>query len=57
MSTPVAILAALVVGALLTYGASRATASVSQSPAFLRWMVAVFITYLALISLPVLAGL
>ena len=57
MSTPVAISAALFVGALLTYGASRATASVSRGTVFLRWMIAVFITYLALISLPVVASL
>ncbi|MEJ2207272.1 MAG: hypothetical protein P8170_24615 [Gemmatimonadota bacterium] len=57
MSTPIAVSAALFVGALLTYGASRATASVSRGTVFLRWMIAVFITYLALISLPVVASL
>ena len=53
MTTPVAVLLALVVGSLLTYGATRATASVHQGRTFLRWMVVVFATYLALITLPV----
>lgn len=53
MSTPVAILLALATGALLTFGATRATASVHHGKAFLRWMIVVFATYLALITLPV----
>jgi len=56
MSTPLALVLALLTGALLTFGATRATASVSKGPVFLRWMVTVFVTYLVLISLPVLAG-
>ncbi len=53
MSTPIAILLALVAGALLTFAATRATASVHQGSTFLRWMLVVFATYLALITLPV----
>jgi hypothetical protein len=53
MSSFLAVLLALVVGALLTFGATRATASVQRSGAFLRWMMVVFATYLALITLPV----
>lgn len=56
MPTPLAILLALGIGALLTWGATRATASVQHGPRFLRWMVVVFVTYLALISLPVAVG-
>jgi hypothetical protein len=56
MSLPLALLLVILSGALLTYGASRATATVSTGPVFLRWMIAVLVTYLALISLPVLVG-
>jgi hypothetical protein len=56
MSTPIALLLVILTGALLTYGASRATESVSRGPVFLRWMIAVFVLYVALISLPVLIG-
>lgn len=53
MKTPLAVVLALVVGGLLTYGATRATANVHRGKTFLRWMVLVFVTYLALITLPV----
>ena len=56
MSTPLAILLTVVIGALLTWGATRATANVLNGKVFLRWMVLVFITYLALITLPVALG-
>ena len=56
MPKALAIFLVLGIGFLLTYGATRATASVQHGPAFLRWMVVVFVTYLALISLPVLIG-
>jgi hypothetical protein len=56
MSTSIALLLVVLTGALLTYGASQATATVSRGPVFLRWMIAVFVLYVALISLPVLAG-
>ena len=56
MSTPLAVLLAVTVGALLTFSASRATASVRQGRVFLRWMVVVFAAYLALITLPVALG-
>lgn len=53
MNTPVAVLLALLVGGLLTFGATRATANVQKGGIFLRWMLVVFVTYLALITLPV----
>lgn len=56
MSTPVAVFLAVAVGALLTFGATRATANVLNGKLFLRWMVVVFVTYLALIVLPVALG-
>lgn len=56
MRTSVAILLVLAIGVLLTYGATRATANVSSGKVFLRWMVVVFVTYLALITLPVMAS-
>lgn len=56
MSTPLAVILAVAVGALLTYGATRATANVLNGKLFLRWMVVVFGTYLALITRPVALG-
>lgn len=56
MPTPIAVILVLGVGLLLTFGATRATANVSRGAVFLRWMVVVFVTYLALITLPVIAA-
>lgn len=56
MSTPLAVLLAVMTGALLTFGATRATASVHRGKVFLRWMLVVFATYVALISLPVIVA-
>ena len=56
MRTTLAVLLALGVGALLTFGAARATASVQRGGVFLRWMLVVFATYLALITLPVVVA-
>jgi hypothetical protein len=56
MSKALAVLLVLGIGFLLTFGATRATASVQQGRTFLRWMVVVFVTYLALISVPVMVG-
>ena len=53
MNAALAVLLALAVGALLTFGAARATATVQQGKVFVRWMLVVFATYLALITLPV----
>lgn len=53
MRTLVAVFLALVVGALLTFSATRATACVQRGGAFLRWMLVVFAAYLVLITLPV----
>ena len=57
MSAPVAAILALAVGTLLTYSATRATASVKNGKTFVNWMVTVFVAYLLLIGLPILAGL
>jgi len=56
MSTLLAVLLALAVGALLTFGATRATASVHRGKAFLRWLLVVFAAYVALITLPVVVA-
>jgi hypothetical protein len=53
MTTLLAVFLAFAVGASLTFGATRATASVHQGKIFLRWMMVVFATYAALIALPV----
>ena len=56
MRTSLAVVLVLLTGALLTFAAIRATASVREGSTFLRWMVAVFVAYLALITLPVVVG-
>lgn len=56
MSTPFAVVLVLLTGGLLTFAAIRATASVREGSTFLRWMVAVFLAYVALITLPVVIG-
>jgi threonine/homoserine/homoserine lactone efflux protein len=56
MTTTTALIVVLALGALLTFGATRATASVREGPAFLRWMLVVFATYLALMALPVVVA-
>ena len=57
MPIPLAAILALAIGALLTFGATRATANVQNGKVFLRWMLVVFATYLAMITLPVIASL
>lgn len=57
MSTTVATLVVLLLGVTLTFGAIRATSSVQHGRRFLRWMLLVFVAYLAMISLPVAMGL
>lgn len=56
MKTILSVAVALAVGGALTLAATRATASVQEGRAFLRWMIVVFATYLVLISLPVVVG-
>lgn len=56
MKIAAAVLLVLVLGALLTFGATRATASVQDGKLFLRWMLVVFVMYLVMISLPVLVA-
>jgi predicted benzoate:H+ symporter BenE len=56
MRIPLAVLVAVAAGALLTFGATRATATVHRGKVFLRWMLVVFATYVALISLPVIVA-
>jgi len=57
LSTPLAAILALALGSSLTYAATRATASVAKGKVFLRWMLAVFVAYVALIALPVLVAM
>jgi threonine/homoserine/homoserine lactone efflux protein len=47
---------ALVCGALLIWGASRATVSVNEGRVFVKWMVVVFGAFLVLAAIPILAG-
>ena len=47
---------AIVCGVALIGGASRATVSVHDGPAFVKWMVVVFAAFLALAAIPMLAG-
>ena len=54
MKIAASVLLVLALGALLTFGATRATASVQDGKAFLRWMLVVFVMYLVMISLPVI---
>jgi hypothetical protein len=54
MHTAPAILLVLALGALLTFSATRATASVDKGRVFLRWMLVVFAMYVALITLPLI---
>lgn len=53
MSTLAAVLIVVLLGVGLTLAAARATASVEDGPVFIRWMIVVFVAFLALISLPV----
>lgn len=57
MSAAIAVPIVLLLGAALTWGAIRATATVQKGRTFLRWMIVVFVVYLAMISLPVTMGL
>ena len=53
MSIPLAVVLVLVLGAALIFAATRATATVEEGSTFIRWMVVVFVCFLALASLPV----
>jgi hypothetical protein len=57
VNTVAAVLLVVVLGVALTVAATRATASVQDGSAFVTWMVVVFVTFLALISLPVVLAL
>ena len=57
MGTVCAVLLVLATGAALTFGATRATASVQDGSRFVRWMLIVFGAYLVLITLPIVFGL
>ena len=57
VGTPLAALLAVAIGSLLTFAATRATATVTRGRTFVRWMVTVFLAYVLLIGLPILAGL
>ena len=47
---------AIAVGILLIWGASKATVSVNDGRAFVKWMVVVFAAFLMLAAIPILAG-
>ena len=57
MGTSVAALLALLLGSLLTFAATQATASVTRGRVFVRWMVLVFLAYVLLIGLPIVVGM
>jgi len=50
------VLLVLILGAALVFSATRATANVDEGSRFVRWMVAVFLCFLALAALPVLVS-
>jgi hypothetical protein len=54
MSVPLAILVVLLLGSALVFSATRATSTVSEGGRFVRWMLVVFVCFLALAALPVL---
>lgn len=43
-------------GGALIFSATRATATVGEGTAFVKWMLAVFVAFIALASIPLLAG-
>ena len=57
MGQPLAVILVLAAGAALTFGATRATASVQNGKRFVRWMLTVFAAYLVLLTLPILFGI
>ena len=57
MGQPLAVILVLATGAALTFGATRATASVQNGKRFVRWMLTVFAAYLVLLTLPILFGI
>ncbi|MBT8335435.1 MAG: hypothetical protein KJO11_02460 [Gemmatimonadetes bacterium] len=44
------------VGVLLVVASGSATASVARGSTFVKWMVVVFVAFLVLASIPLLAG-
>ena len=56
MPTLAWVLILLVVGGLLILGSARATETVTDGPVFVRWMILVFVAFLALAAIPILAG-
>lgn len=56
MPGPLWIAAALVTGLLLIFFATRATATVGEGTEFVKWMLAVFVAFVVLASIPLLAG-
>lgn len=57
MTLPIAVAIVFGLGVSLVYAATRATATVEQGRPFIRWMLAVFLCFLALASLPVIVAL
>ena len=53
VSLPLAVALVLALGVTLVFAATRATATVEEGRTFIRWMMVVFVCFLALASLPV----
>lgn len=53
MTVPIALALVILLGGLLIFAAIRATGHVENGPIFVRWMIVVFVCFLALASLPV----
>lgn len=53
VTVPIAVTLVIALGAALVFAATRATATVNQGRAFIRWMLVVFVCFVLLASLPV----
>lgn len=57
VTVPAAVALVVALGVALIFGATRATATVDQGRAFIRWMLVVFICFVLLASLPVVIAI
>lgn len=53
LTIPAAVALAVTLGVTLVFAATRATASVEDGTAFVRWMLVVFLAFLLLAALPI----
>ena len=56
MANAMWVLLAVVAGLALIFGAIRATSAVGRGSDFVKWMLVVFGAFIALASIPLLAG-